>query len=147
MSLATDMFALCSGGQCFDTPLVSLSLLAQAADTAAIRAAITEEARRRGIEHTLKEERPPVARRSGLRLPADFLNASNEELMQLLHQALDGRMPPLPAGLQLTVGTGDAADEGAQEQEVRPCAPGPDQGLPAGVGTCLVGHPAAKPVR
>lgn len=88
----------------------------QAADTAAIRAAITEEARSQGIEHTLKEERPPVARR-GLRLPADLLGGGNEQLLQLLQQALDG-------GLQLNVGGGGgqgdpaAAGAAAEEEEV-----------------------------
>ena len=87
----------------------------QAADTAAIRAAITEEARSRGIEHTLKEERPPVARR-GLGLPAELLGASNEQLLQLLQQAFDGQVP----GLQLSIGgAGTAAGEQEQEEEVR----------------------------
>jgi len=94
----------------------------QAADTAAIRAAITEEARSRGIEHTLKEERPPVARR-GMRLPAELLGASlgasNEQLLQLLQQAFDGRLP----GLQLNVSStgqdaqADAAEEEEEEEE------------------------------
>lgn len=92
----------------------------QAADTAAIRAAITEEARSRGIEHTLKEERPPVARR-GMRLPAELLGASlgasNEQLLQLLQQAFDGRLP----GLQLNVSsTGQDAQADAAEQEEEP---------------------------
>lgn len=86
--------------------------LQQAADTAAIRAAITEEARSRGIEHTLKEERPPVARR-GLRLPADLMGASNEQLLQLLQQAFDGQVP----GVQLHVSGGGQPGGGEQEQE------------------------------
>lgn len=85
----------------------------QAADTAAIRTAITEEARSRGLEHTLKEERPPAARR---RLPAGILNAGNEQLLQLLQQAFDGQLP----GLQLNVsGAGQAGEDAeAEEDEV-----------------------------
>lgn len=93
----------------------------QAADTAAIRTAITDEARSRGIEHTLKEERPPVARR-GLRLPAGLLGEDNEQLLQLLQQAFDGQ---LLGGLQLNVSEGgQPGEEGEgqpaeEEQEVR----------------------------
>jgi hypothetical protein len=90
----------------------STTVLMQAADTAAIRAAITEEARSQGIEHTLKEERPPVARR-GLRLPADLLGGGNEQLLQLLQQAFDGQMP----GLQVNVSAGGQGSQGAAAAE------------------------------
>lgn len=92
----------------------------QAADTAAIRAAITEESRSQGIEHTLKEERPPVARR-GLRLPADLLGGGSEQLLQMLQQALDG-------GLQLNVSGGGQGGQAAAEEEE--------------VGALDTGHPA-----
>jgi hypothetical protein len=94
----------------------AVCLLGQAADTAAIRAAITEEARSRGIEHTLKEDRPPVARR-GLRLPADLLSGGNEQLLQLLQQVFDGQLP----GMQLNISAGGQNSEGgeAQAEEVR----------------------------
>lgn len=96
--------------------LWTFSTRVQAADTAAIRTAITEEARSRGIEHTLKEERPPVARR-GLRLPAGLfgeLGEGNEQIIQLLQQALEGQ---LPAGLQLNISGGGQAGEGAEAGE------------------------------
>jgi hypothetical protein len=86
----------------------------QAADTAAIRAAITEEARSRGIEHTLKEDRPPVARR-GLRLPADLLSGGNEQLLQLLQQVFDGQLP----GMQLNVSAGGQNSEGGEGGEAQ----------------------------
>lgn len=85
--------------------------LQQAADTAAIRTAITDDARSRGIEHTLKEERPPVARR-GLRLPAGLLGEGNEQLLQLLQQAFDGQLP----GLQLNVSDGGQPGEEGEGQ-------------------------------
>lgn len=68
------------------------------------------------LEHTLKEERPPVARR-GLRLLADLLGGGNEQLLQLLQQAFDGQMP----GRQVNAsrgGQGGQAAAAAAEDEV-----------------------------
>jgi hypothetical protein len=92
--------------------------LAQAADTAAIRAAITEEARRRGIEHTLKEERPPAARRGApggaLALSDELLRGAPDELIQFLQRALDGQLPP---GLRLSSSGGGSGGEQQQQQQ------------------------------
>lgn len=104
---------------CYVWRCAAVCLHQQAADTAAIRAAITEEARSHGIEHTLKEDRPPVARR-GLRLPADLLSGGNEQLLQLLQQVFDGQLP----GMQLNINAGGQNSEGgeggeAQAEEVR----------------------------
>ena len=70
-------------------------IIMQAPDAAAIRAAITEEARLRGIEHTLKEERHPAAQqRRNMALPRQLLSSLggvDDQLVQLLEQALDGQ--------------------------------------------------------
>eukprot|EP00879_Flechtneria_rotunda_P013637 GHRR01014244.1.p1 GENE.GHRR01014244.1~~GHRR01014244.1.p1 ORF type:complete len:205 (+),score=76.72 GHRR01014244.1:402-1016(+) len=87
-----------------------------APDAATIRAAITEEARRRGLEHTLREERPAAAGRRTLALPAELLGAADEQLLSLLEQALGGQ---LLGGLRIS---GSAHDAGAEEEEeVKPC--------------------------
>lgn len=91
--------------------LATCHLLAtmQSPDATTIRAAITEEARRRGIEHTLKEERHPTAQqRRNMALPRQLLSSLggvDDQLVQLLEQALDGQFNL--ANLRLGGGGGD----------------------------------------
>jgi hypothetical protein len=89
----------------------------QAPDAAAIRAAITDEARQRGLEHTLREERPPAPpQRRSLVLPPELLGPVDGELLQLLEQALAGAGGGnILQGLRLS-GSGDGS-QGQQEQE------------------------------
>jgi hypothetical protein len=90
----------------------------QAPDAAAIRAAITDEARQRGLEHTLREERPPAPpQRRNLVLPPELLGPVDGELLQLLEQALAGAggAGNILQGLRLS-GSGDGS-QGQQEQE------------------------------
>eukprot|EP00878_Enallax_costatus_P011519 GHUV01012025.1.p1 GENE.GHUV01012025.1~~GHUV01012025.1.p1 ORF type:complete len:534 (+),score=238.87 GHUV01012025.1:496-2097(+) len=96
-------------------------------DAAAIRAAITEEARRRGIEHTLKEERHPTAQqRRNMALPRQLLSSLggvDDQLVQLLEQALDGQFNL--ANLRLS-GSGEPhteEEEEGEEQEIQPPEP------------------------
>jgi hypothetical protein len=95
-------------------------LLLQAPTAAAIRSAITDEARQCGIEHTLREERPaPAAARRSLVLPSELLHAADDQLLQLLEQALDGRFM---RGMSIGGSSGDdtthSGDGEAEEDEV-----------------------------
>lgn len=63
-----------------------------------IRAAIFEEARRRGIEHKLRDE-APVHSHASLNLPHDLMDMDNQ-LMGLI-EALEGRCEPSAAHQQL----------------------------------------------
>ncbi|KAF8069378.1 hypothetical protein HT031_001493 [Scenedesmus sp. PABB004] len=88
-----------------------------AANAVAIRGAITDEARRRGLEHTLSEERPRPAARRGVALPAELMDG---DLLQLLEQALTGGTGPLVQGLRLNAaraGGGPAAGDAEEEDE------------------------------
>uniref|UniRef100_A0A383W8V9 UBA domain-containing protein n=1 Tax=Tetradesmus obliquus TaxID=3088 RepID=A0A383W8V9_TETOB len=89
-----------------------------APDAAAIRAAITDEARQQGLEHTLREERPPAApQRRSIMLPPELLGQVDGELLQLLEQALSGAGGNILQGLRLS-GSGDGSQEQqAQEEE------------------------------
>lgn len=107
----------------FALPLVLWAvccLCLQAPDAAAIRAAITEEARRRGIEHTLKEERTAAAQqRRNLALPRQLLGSLggvDDQLVQILEQALDGQFNL--ANLRLS----DSGDGTQQAEEEEVCA-------------------------
>lgn len=87
-----------------------------APDAAAIRAAITDEARQQGLEHTLREERPPAApQRRSIMLPPELLGQVDGELLQLLEQALSGAGGNILQGLRLS-GSGDGS-QGQQAQE------------------------------
>lgn len=94
----------------------------QAPDAAAIRTAITEEARRQGTEHTLREERPPAAsQRRNMLLTPDMLGAVDAELLNLLEQALTGSAGNLlQQGLQgvRLSGSGDGGQGQGEEEEV-----------------------------
>lgn len=93
--------------------------MSPAPDAADIRRAITEEARRQGIEHTLSEERPAAAQqRRRLALPRELLGSLggvDEQLVQFLEQALDGHFQI--ADIRLS-GSGDRRTE---EEEVISC--------------------------
>lgn len=95
-----------------------LCLHVQAPDAADIRRAITEEARRRGIEHTLSDERPAATQqRRRVALPRELLGSLggvDEQLVQFLEQALDGQF-------QIDLRLGGSADEQAERDEVRAC--------------------------
>lgn len=100
---------------------MAFTVLLQAPDAASIRAAITEEARRRGIEHNLREERPPAAQqRRSMGLPRQLLGSLggvDDQLVQLLEQALDGQFSL--ANLRLS-GSGEQQTETEEEVGVQP---------------------------
>jgi hypothetical protein len=75
-------------------------LLSQAPDLPTIKAAIYEEARKRGIESTLKEEAP----RRAIRGSGEDIN---RQIMELLEQALGLNRP---AGEGAQAGTSSARD-------------------------------------
>jgi hypothetical protein len=96
----------------------------QAPDAAAIRAAITDEARQRGLEHTLREERPPAPpQRRSIMLPPELLGSMDGELLQLLEQALAGAgagegAGSILQGLRLSgSGGGSQGQQGQGEEE------------------------------
>lgn len=106
----------------------------QAPSAAQIRAAITEEARRRGLEHTLREERPPPAptARHGMLLPPELLGGADmaesmEQLVGLLEHALGGggaavQLQGLMQGLaEHSMGGTDQEHDGDDEEEVCMC--------------------------
>lgn len=81
----------------------------QAPDAETIKAAITDEAKRRGIESLLKEDAPPQRPRRNLNLPPELLDMDSR-IMELLEQALGGR---IMGGLVPAAG----GDEEAEAQE------------------------------
>lgn len=88
----------------------------QAPDAAAIRTAITDEARQRGLEHTLRDERPPAPpQRRNLVLPPELLGPVDGQLLQLLEQALADAGGNILQELRLS-GSG-VGSQGQQQQE------------------------------
>ncbi|KAF6259607.1 hypothetical protein COO60DRAFT_1512708 [Scenedesmus sp. NREL 46B-D3] len=87
-----------------------------APDAAAIRTAITDEARQRGLEHTLRDERPPAPpQRRNLVLPPELLGPVDGQLLQLLEQALADAGGNILQELRLS-GSG-VGSQGQQQQE------------------------------
>jgi hypothetical protein len=112
---------ICSNREQADRPYIRAVFTAnvQAPDAAAIRAAITDEASQRGLEHTLREERPPAApQRRNIMLPPELLGSLDGELLQLLEQTLAGAGGNILQGLQglRLSGSGDGS-QGQQAQE------------------------------